>query len=208
MTSSSSAPAAPVQRSGPSSPEPGRRSCFWTRADCRAIKFCRRIPSIRQEWTSSTSVGVGAAVRAAAPPTHIVRLRRTAPPSTSSFGAGRAGAVRVEAARRSLQDAAASAGVGFSTRHGSASLVRDGVGWWACEPLGPGGRSAVLGAARCRSRRPAFHGRTPGRGGGVARHTMPRARCSGVLERSRVLAHRIRPIDSGCTSRIRADTSA
>ncbi len=114
-------------------------------------------------------VGVGDAVRAVAPPSHIVRLRKNDAFVDCEFSGGRAEyCPRRKRLDGLLQDAAASAGVEVLDRTRVTSLVRDGdrvVGVQAEGSGGPGTR--IPGEPRCGSRRPSFHGRAPGRGGGV-----------------------------------------
>jgi menaquinone-9 beta-reductase len=72
-------------------------------------------------------VGVGAAVRAAAPPTHIVRLRKNDAAVDVEFGDGRAEyCPRRKRLDGLLQDAAAAAGVELLDQTRVTSLVRDG----------------------------------------------------------------------------------
>ena len=85
MTSSLSAPGAPVLRSRRTSPEPALPSCSWTRTHFRRIRFCRLIPSIRQVSTSSTrSVSATQSARWRRRRTSC-GCERTTPSSTSSF---------------------------------------------------------------------------------------------------------------------------
>jgi menaquinone-9 beta-reductase len=93
-------------------------------------------------------VGVGDAVRAVAPPTHIVRLRKNDAVVDYGFAGGRA----EYCPRRGrldglLQDAAASAGVEIHDRTRVTSLVRDGDRVAGVRGAGPTGQERVFRAS-------------------------------------------------------------
>jgi 2-polyprenyl-6-methoxyphenol hydroxylase-like FAD-dependent oxidoreductase len=93
------------------------------------------------------SVGVGAAVRAAAPPTHIVRLRKNDAAVDVEFGDGRAEyCPRRKRLDGLLQDAAASAGVELLDQTRVTSLVRDGDRVVGVRAAGAGGQERVFRA--------------------------------------------------------------
>ena len=93
-------------------------------------------------------VGVGDAVRAVAPPTHIVRLRKNDAFVDIEFPGERA-EYRPRRARLDglLQDAAASAGVEVLDRTRVTSLVRDGDRVVGVRAAGPAGQERVFRAS-------------------------------------------------------------
>ena len=93
------------------------------------------------------SVGVGAAVRAVAPPTHIVRLRKNDAAVDVEFADGRAEyCPRRKRLDGLLQDAAASAGVELLDQTRVTSLVRDGDRVVGVRAAGAGGQERVFRA--------------------------------------------------------------
>ena len=93
-------------------------------------------------------VGVGDAVRAVAPPTHIVRLRKNDAFVDYGFSHGRAEyCPRRKRLDGLLQDAAASAGVEVLDRTRVTSLVRDGHRVVGVRAAGPAGREHVFRAS-------------------------------------------------------------
>jgi flavin-dependent dehydrogenase len=93
-------------------------------------------------------VGVGDAVRAAAPPTHIVRLRKNDAFVDYGFSHGRAEyCPRRKRLDGLLQDAAASAGVEVRDRTRVTSLVRDGQRVVGVRAAGPAGHEHVFRAS-------------------------------------------------------------
>ncbi len=92
-------------------------------------------------------VGVGNAVRAVAPPTHIVRLRKNDAVVDYGFSDGRAEyCPRRKRLDGLLQDAAASAGVEVRDRTRVTSLVRDGDRVVGVRASGPSGQEHVFRA--------------------------------------------------------------
>jgi 2-polyprenyl-6-methoxyphenol hydroxylase-like FAD-dependent oxidoreductase len=93
-------------------------------------------------------VGVGDAVRAVAPPTHLVRLRKNDTFVDIGFPEGRAEYCPRRARLDGLlQDAAASAGVQVLDRTRVTSLVRDGDRVVGVRVTGPGGQELVFRAS-------------------------------------------------------------
>ena len=127
MTSSSSVPGAPEQRSRLSSPESALLFCSSTETDLPSDQVLSTHTIHPPGLDVLDEVGVGDAVRAVAPPTHIVRLRKNDAFIDIEFAGGRA-EYRPRRARLDglLQDAAASAGVDILDRTRVTSLVRDG----------------------------------------------------------------------------------
>ena len=210
MTLSLSAPDAPVRRSRRSSPEPGRPSCSWTRTDYRAIRSCPRIPSILRAWTCSTRWVSATPSARWHRPIHIVRLRKNDAVVDYGFAGGRAEyCPRRKRLDGLLQDAAASAGV---------EVLGPNPGDFTRARRRPCGRSAsrrtggsgarLPGGSRRGSRRPSFHRRTRRSRRRNTSPTMPRERCSGDIGMLPRSGGPIRPIDSGCTSRIPMATFA
>jgi flavin-dependent dehydrogenase len=94
------------------------------------------------------AVGVGDAVRAVAPPTHIVRLRKNDAFVDIEFSSARAEYCPRRARLDGLlQDAAASAGVEILDRTRVASLVRDGDRVAGVRVAGPAGHEHVFRAS-------------------------------------------------------------
>ena len=93
-------------------------------------------------------VGVGAAVRAVAPPMHIVRLRKNDAVVDYEFSGGRAEyCPRRERLDGLLHDAAASAGAEVLDRTRVTSVVRDGDRVVGVRAAGPAGREHVFRAS-------------------------------------------------------------
>ena len=93
-------------------------------------------------------VGVGDAVRAVAPPTHIVRLRKNDAVVDYGFSGGRAEyCPRRKRLDGLLQDAAASAGVEVLDRTRVTSLVREGDRVVGVRAAGPAGQEHVFRAS-------------------------------------------------------------
>jgi menaquinone-9 beta-reductase len=93
-------------------------------------------------------VGVGDAVRAVAPPTHIVRLRKNDAVVDYGFSDGRAEyCPRRKRLDGLLQDAAVSAGVEILDRTRVTSLVRDGERVVGVRAAGPAGQERVFRAS-------------------------------------------------------------
>ena len=134
-------------------------------------------------------VGVGDAVRAVAPPTHLVRLRKNDAFVDIEFPderagpvlAGRGSTVSYRTRQRRLASRCFNAGdlARQTTPHGRSARRR----------VGRSG-TRVPGGPRCGSRRPSLYGRTSGRCRGVPRVPCPARDVLGVLERYCVLAHR------------------
>ena len=147
MTSSSSARDAPVLRSRRSSPEPALPSCSWTRTGLPSDQILSTHTIHPPGLDVLDDVGVGDAVRAVAPPTHIVRLRKNDAFVDIEFPRDRAEyCPRRWRLDGLLQGAAASAGVEVLDQTRVTSLMREGDRVVGVRAAGAAGQEHVIRA--------------------------------------------------------------